>query len=82
MTAFPKTSARKWKCLVGIVFLPACVGVPAMPEVANTHPASVQAVESPMPDRSSVLRGPANPQAVPATEAAPEMKPAHGGHKE
>ena len=82
MTACLHTSAREWKYILCIALAPACVGVPAMPEVANTHPASVQAVESPRPDRSSVLSGPANPQAVPATEAAPEMKPAHGGHKE
>jgi hypothetical protein len=53
-----------------------------MPEVANTHPASLQAVESPRPDASSVLGEASTPQAVPATEASPEMKAGHGGHEE
>ncbi len=82
MTAPPHTSVREWGYVVCFALVPACVGVSTMPEVANTHPASLQAVESPRPDASSVLGEASTPQAVPATEASPEMKAGHGGHEE
>ena len=82
MTAPPHTSVREWGYVVCFALAPACVGVPALPEVPSAHPASLQAVESPRPDISSVLGGASTPQAVPATEATPEMKSGHGGHEE
>ena len=77
----PHTSVREWGYAVCFALAPACVGVPALPAVTTTHPASLQAVESPRPDASSVLGGASTPQAVPATEASPEMKSGYGGHE-
>lgn len=65
---------------MGLLLSPACVGVPHVPEVSSTHPASRQAVESPRPDSSSILGGAEHSTAIPPADAALEMKPEHGGH--